>query len=57
MEASASFGVATKKDLVTDFYDVLRNAELAMYSKKRELNSKTDSRGPNFPEAIRDDQE
>ncbi len=57
VEASASFGVATKKDLVTDFYDVLRNAELAMYSKKREVNSKTDSRGPNFPEAIRDDQE
>jgi diguanylate cyclase (GGDEF)-like protein len=36
-EASASFGVATKRDMVTDFNDVLRNAELAMYSKKREL--------------------
>jgi diguanylate cyclase (GGDEF)-like protein len=36
-EASASFGVATKRDMVTDFHDVLRNAELAMYSKKREL--------------------
>ncbi|MGC9321277.1 MAG: GGDEF domain-containing protein, partial [Kosmotogaceae bacterium] len=37
MEASASFGVATKRDMVTDFHNVLRNAELAMYSKKREL--------------------
>ncbi len=37
VEASVSFGVATKRDMVTDFHDVLRNAELAMYSKKREL--------------------
>jgi len=37
VEASVSFGVATKRDMLTDFHDVLRNAELAMYSKKREL--------------------
>ncbi|AFK08181.1 diguanylate cyclase (GGDEF) domain-containing protein [Mesotoga prima MesG1.Ag.4.2] len=37
VEASVSFGVATKRDILTDFQDVLRNAELAMYSKKREL--------------------
>jgi len=49
VEASASFGVATKSDLVTDFYDVLRNAELAMYSKKRELGGKTESRRRTFP--------
>ena len=37
VEASVSFGVATKRDMLTDFHDVLRNAELAMYLKKREL--------------------
>lgn len=55
VEASASFGVATKRDLATDFYDVLRNAELAMYSKKRELDCKTKSRGLTFPETISDE--
>jgi len=45
VEPSAAFGISTKRDQERDFEDVLREAELAMYSNKRELkNSKNSSR-------------
>ncbi len=45
VEPSAAFGISTKRDQERDFEDVLREAELAMYSSKRELkNSKNSSR-------------